>query len=122
MGKSFKIFQVCKGILIALLISLVFTILLSIVYYFTLIQESLIHSLVISGLSILFASFYVSYQAGSKGLIYGLSIGFGFFLLSIVIYFIFYKGNPSAIILAEKAVVSLIAGALGGTVGVVIKR
>ncbi|NLI93660.1 MAG: TIGR04086 family membrane protein [Peptococcaceae bacterium] len=122
MGKSFEILRVCKGILIALLISFILTILLSAVYYFTSIQESTIHSLITAGISVLFASFYISYQSGSKGLIYGISIGVGYFILSIIIFYIFYEGNPSLIILGEKFLASLVAGGLGGTIGAIVKR
>jgi putative membrane protein (TIGR04086 family) len=122
MAKPFEFLQACKGILMALIISLILTILLTIVYYFTSIQESLLHSLIVSGLSVLLASFYVAYQAGSKGLIYGLSVGLGFFLLTIIIYFIFYKGNPAIVIVAEKFLVSLLTGVIGGTAGAILKR
>lgn len=122
MAKSFEISQVSKGILIAVIISFLLTLLLSLVYFFTSVQESLIHTLVISGISVIIASFYIAHHSGRKGLIYGLAIGFGFLLFSIIIYYIFYEGNPSWKILLEKGSVDLVTGALGGTIGAVLKK
>ena len=122
MPKSFKIALVTQGILIAAITSLILTLILSIIYYFSSIQESTLHSLICIAISVFSASMLVSYQAGSKGLIYGLSIGFGFFILSVIVYYIFYSGNPSWLFLLLKALVSLLTGALGGTIGAVLKR
>jgi len=122
MAKSLEISQVTKGILIAVIISFLLTLLLSLVYFFTSVQESLIHTLVISGISVIAASFYIAYRSGRKGLIYGLAIGFGFLVFSLIIYYIFYEGNPSWKILLEKGLVDLIAGALGGTIGAILKK
>lgn len=122
MAKPFEISPAAKGILIALILSFILSLFLSVIYYFTSVQESLIHSLIIAGISVLAASFYVAYQAGSKGLIYGLIIGTGFFLLTIIVYLIFYDGSPSWKIILEKIAVSLASGAIGGTVGVILKK
>jgi putative membrane protein (TIGR04086 family) len=122
MAKSFEISQVSKGVFIAVICSFVLTLLLSVLYFFTDVQESLIHTLIIGGLSVLIGSFTIAFQSGSKGLIYGLAVGFGFFLFSIVIYYIFYEGNPTLKILLEKLLVSLVTGALGGTLGAILKK
>lgn len=122
MAKSFEISRVFKGILIALVLSLLFNILLSVIYHFTSIQSSIVHSFITAGVSVILASFFVCFQFGSKGLIYGLFIGLGFFLASLLLYYTFYEGNPSVLIILEKALVSLVAGALGGTIGAILKR
>ncbi|KUO67024.1 MAG: hypothetical protein APF84_17690 [Gracilibacter sp. BRH_c7a] len=122
MPNSYRLTLVTQGILIAALASLILTIFLSIIYYFSSIQESTLHSIVCIAISVFLASALVSYQAGSKGIIYGLSIGLGFFILSIIVYYIFYSGSPSWLVLLEKALASLVAGVLGGIVGAVFKR
>lgn len=122
MPKSFKITLVTQGILIAAITSLILTLILSIIYFFSSIQESTLHSLVSIAISVFAATILVSYQAGSKGLVYGLAIGFGFFILSVIVYYIFYSGNPSWLFLLVKALVSIVAGILGGTLGAVLKR
>ncbi|NLM21367.1 MAG: TIGR04086 family membrane protein [Peptococcaceae bacterium] len=121
MSKSFDIAMAAKGILLAVFLSLLFTVVLGLIYYFTSIQESITASLVTAGLSVLVASLYISYKTGSKGLYYGLAIGIGFFLLSIIIFYIFYIGNPSWPILLLKFLVSLITGIFGGTIGAILK-
>jgi len=122
MSKSIEFSQTVKGIVTALILSLILTLLLSLVYFFTSFQENIIHSLFVSGLSVLIASFYISYQSGSRGLINGLLIGAGFFIISVIIFYIFYIDNPSWLILLEKLSVSLIAGIIGGIVGVIVRR
>ena len=121
MSKSFDIVMAAKGILIAVFLSLLFTVALGLIYYFTSIQESITASLVTAGLSVLIASFYISYRTGSKGLYYGLAIGVGFFVLSIIIFYIFYIGNPPWPILTLRFLISLIAGIFGGTIGAILK-
>lgn len=122
MPKSFELSRVTKGILIAAIVSIVLTILLSLIYFFTSLQESLIYSFIIAGISVFAASFYVAVQTGTKGFFYGLTIGLGFFLFSIIIYYIFYDGNPSWKIVLEKFIFSIIPGTIGGTIGAILKR
>ncbi len=121
MSKSFEVSLAAKGILIAIIISLVLTFLLSLIYYFTSVQESMIYSLLTTGISVLAASFYISSRSGSKGLFYGLTIGIGFFILSIIIFYIFYIGNPSWLILLQKLLVSVLTGMIGGITGAILK-
>lgn len=122
MPKPFQILLVAKGVVIAAVISLILTIILSLVYYFTSVQESMLHSLLCLAIGITGASIYISFEAGSKGLIYGLAVGFGFFLISLIVHLIFYSNNPSWLILLEKMLISLAAGALGGTLGAFLKK
>ena len=122
MPKSFHISLVTQGIVIAAITSLLLTLVLSIIYYFSSIQESTLHSLICIAISVFIGALFAANQAGSKGLIYGLSIGFGFFLLSVIVYYIFYEGNPSWWVILQKFLVSLIAGSLGGTIGAILKR
>jgi len=122
MAKSFEISRVFKGTLIALILSFVFTLLLGVIYHLTALQESIIHAFITAGISVLLASFFISFQSGSKGLIYGISIGLGFFIFSIILYYIFYDSSPSLLIVLEKALLSLLTGAVGGTVGAILKK
>ena len=122
MPKSFSISLVAQGIVIAAVASLILTLILSLVYFFTSVQESALHSFVSIAISVFGASLLIAYQAGSKGLIYGLTIGLGFFVLSLIVSLIFYSGSLSWLIVLEKALVSHVAGVLGGTLGAVLKR
>lgn len=122
MTQSFQIPRAAKGVLVGIVISLVLTLLLSLVYYLTPVQESAIYSLVITGLSVLIASFYIAFQAGSRGIYYGLAIGIGFFLLTIIIFYIFYEGNFAWLTVLEKLGICLVSGLIGGTIGAVLKK
>lgn len=121
MSKSFEIPLVGKGILIAVVISLILTLVLSLIYFFTSVSESFIYSLLCAGIGVFAASFYIANKAGSKGLIYGISIGLGFFLFTIITFFIFYSEAPSLKIIVQKLLICLFSGGLGGIIGAVIK-
>lgn len=122
MSRSLEISRITKGILITVIFSLILTFLLSLIYFFTSLQESSLHFVIIAGISVLFASFYVSFQSGSKGLFYGLVIGLGFFILSIIIHYLFYDNNYSLRVVLSKFIVSLSSGIIGGTIGAILKR
>ena len=122
MSKSFNITSVIKGVLIAVILSLGFNLMLSLVYYFTSLQESLIHSLIITALSVLTASFYVAYLSGSKGLFYGLTIGIGTFLMNLLIFNMFFVGDPTWKVVLLKMAFNVFPGAIGGSMGVILKR
>jgi putative membrane protein (TIGR04086 family) len=122
MSKSFEVSMAAKGVLIAVFISLASTVVLSLFYYFTSVQESIAASLAAAGLSVFLASLYIAYKTGSKGLIYGLNIGSGFFILSIIVFYIFYIGNPSWNILLLKLLISLLSGMVGGAIGAILQR
>ena len=121
MSKPFRIVLIAKGILIAAIISLLLTIILGALYYFTSLSESVIYTICCNAIGILISSIYTSYKAGSKGLIYGISIGGGFVILTIIVYLIFSSFTPSITILAEKVLVSLVSGGIGGSIGALIK-
>ncbi|WP_368294427.1 TIGR04086 family membrane protein [Dehalobacter sp. TBBPA1] len=122
MSKPFQLSLVTKGIALAIVISFLLTVVLSLVYFFTSVQESFLYSLLAAGIGVLIASFYIAYQSGARGLLYGLAVGIGFFVVTLLIYYIFYAGDPSWKILLEKVLISPIAGAIGGSIGAVIKK
>lgn len=122
MSKSFHLSLILKGILLAtilaLLLSLVFGVLLS----FTSIPESELSITLIFGASIFVAAFVTAHQAGTRGLYYGLSVGLGFIFLGLILFTILWSGTPSWLKLAEKSIIALAAGGLGGIAGVLFPR
>ncbi|RJE46726.1 MULTISPECIES: TIGR04086 family membrane protein [unclassified Dehalobacter] len=122
MSKPFQLSLVTKGIALSIIISFLLTVVLSLVYFFTSVQESVLYSLLTAGIGVFIASFYIAYQSGARGLLYGLAIGIGFFVVTILIYYIFYTGNPSWKILLEKVLISPISGAIGGSIGVLTRK
>lgn len=122
MFKSFHVSFILKGILLAtilaLLLSLVFGALLS----YTSLPESKLSINIIFGASIFVAALVTAYKAGTKGLYYGLSVGFGFILLVLILSAILWSGTPSWLNLAEKSIIALVSGGIGGIIGVLFPQ
>ncbi|HBW36675.1 TIGR04086 family membrane protein [Desulfosporosinus sp. BICA1-9] len=122
MSKSFHLSLILKGILwaaiLALLLSLFFGVLLS----YTSLPESELSLNIIFGTSIFVAAFVTAHQAGTKGLYYGLSVGLGFILLVLVLSAVFLSGTPSWLKMAEKSIIALVAGGIGGIAGVLFPQ
>jgi putative membrane protein (TIGR04086 family) len=104
--------------ILALLLSLVFGILLS----YTSLPESELSINIIIGASIFVAAFITAHQAGTRGLYYGLSVGLGFILVGLILSTILWSGTPSWLAMAEKAIIALVSGGIGGIVGVLFPQ
>jgi putative membrane protein (TIGR04086 family) len=122
MPKSFHFSLVIKGILIAAVIALVLSFLFSLLLSFTHLPESNLSLNIIFGVSVFLGAALTAYQAGMKGLYYGLATGVGFILFLLLILAILIPGSPSWIRFGEKAIISLISGGIGGILGVIAKR
>jgi len=122
MSKSFQFSLILKGILLAsilaMLLSLVFGVLLS----YTSLPESELSINIIFGSSVFIAALITAYQAGTRGLYYGLSVGIGFILLVLILSAIFWSDTPSWLKMAEKTIVALVSGGVGGIVGVLFPQ
>jgi len=122
MSKSFHVSLILKGILLAtilaLLLSLVFGVLLS----YTSLPESTLATNIIFGVSVFIAAFITAYQAGTRGLYYGLSVGIGSILLVLVLSAILWSDTPSWLKIAEKTIVALVSGGVGGIIGVLFPQ
>ncbi|HWQ43856.1 MAG TPA: TIGR04086 family membrane protein [Desulfosporosinus sp.] len=122
MLKSFQFSLILKGILfaaiLAMLLSLGFGLLLS----FTSFPESNLSINIIFGTSILVAAFITAHQAGTKGLYYGLVVGLGFMVLELILSAIFWSDTPSWLRMGEKTILALVAGGVGGIIGVLFHR
>ena len=122
MSKSFQFSLILKGILLAsilaMLMSLVFGALLS----YTSLPESEMSISIIFGTSIFVAAFITAYQAGTRGLYYGLAVGLGFILLVLILSSIFWSDTPSWLKMGEKTILALISGGIGGIIGVLFPQ
>lgn len=122
MSKSFHVSLIVKGILLAtilaVLLSLVFGVLLS----YTSLPESELSINVIFGASIFVAALVTAYKAGTKGLYYGLCVGLGFILLVLILSAVLWSGSPSWLTMAEKSIIALVSGGIGGIVGVLFPQ
>lgn len=122
MIKSFKISLVIKGILISALFALVFSLLFSLILTFTRIPESELSFQIIYGISVFFGAAFASYQAGAKGLYYGLTVGVGFILFLLLLSSIFVSNSPAWLGIGEKTIIALVCSAVGGIIGAILKR
>ncbi|MHB1404984.1 MAG: TIGR04086 family membrane protein [Desulfitobacteriaceae bacterium] len=121
MSKSFNFSLVFKGIMIAAILALVLSAGFGILLSFTSLPESDLATTVIFSVSIFIAAALTSYQAGTKGLFYGLATGLGFVILLILVSFILADGT-SWIKVGEKSVFAFLSGGVGGVIGVLFKR
>ena len=122
MPKSFQISLVVKGILISAIFALALSLLFSLLLSFTRAPESELSLNIIFGISVFLGAGLTSYQAGAKGLYYGLSTGIGFILFLLIIFAILAPGSPTWLGFGEKTVISLTCGSVGGIAGVILKR
>ncbi len=122
MSKSFQFSLILKGVLLAsilaMLMSLVFGVLLS----YTSLPESELSINIIFSTSIFIASFITAYQAGTRGLYYGLAVGVGFILLVLILSSVFWADTPSWLKLGEKTILALVSGGIGGIIGVLFPQ
>lgn len=122
MPKSFKFSLVLKGILISALFALVLSLLFSLLLAFTRAPESELSLNIIFGISVFFGAALTSYQAGAKGLYYGLAVGIGFLLFLLLISAVLVSDSPSGLGFGEKTVISLACSAAGGIMGAILKH
>lgn len=122
MPTSFKFSLVAKGILISTLFALILSLLFSLILAITSIPESELSFKFIFGISVFLGAAFASYQAGAKGLYYGLAIGIGFILFLLLAFAVLTPNSPSWLNFGEKIIISLICGTLGGIIGAIVKR
>lgn len=121
MSNSFHIRFILKGILYALLFAFFLSAIFGMILSFTSIPETNLASNIIIIVSVFLAAFLNIKKAGTKGLYYGLAIGIGFVVSSLLIASIFRNTFPSMLEIGERTLLSLVSGA-AGSVGVILNR
>lgn len=104
--------------ILALGLALGFGLLLSL----TSIPESNLAVTGIMTFSVFIASLLAARQAGTKGLYYGLFIGLGYVVLLLLVAGVFLNTPPSLLKIGEKSILALLAGGIGGIVGILFRR
>jgi len=122
MFKSFQFSLILKGILLAAILAMLLSLAFGLLLSFTSFPESDLSINLIFGASILVAAFITAHQAGTKGLYYGLAVGLGFIVLVLILSAIFWSEAPSWLKMGEKTILALVAGGVGGIVGVLFNR
>lgn len=122
--RAFSFTAVIKGVLAALVITVLGSALLGVTYQFTGIAErSLpVASAVLFYLSILAGSLLAARDAGAGGLLHGIVVAVLFLLLGWLIAGLFFnlQGAPGSLLL--RGGLSCVAGAVGGILGVGLSR
>lgn len=111
-----------KGVLVSLLVSLVAIIFLSVVSLATesmFIDTYLRYIMVgVTVASIFLGSAYAARAAGGAGLLIGVAVGLVYVLISVGVGLEMSQESLSLLVLANKLLAGIAAGALGGLVGV----
>lgn len=118
MSKSFQFSLILKGILVASILAMVLSLVFGVLLSYTSLPESELVVNIIFGASVFIGAFITAYQAGTRGLYYGLSVGIGFIFLVLILSAIFWSDTPSWLKIAEKTIVALVSGGVGGIIGV----
>ncbi|HBX22751.1 MAG TPA: TIGR04086 family membrane protein [Desulfotomaculum sp.] len=115
---------ITKGILIALVITVLGSALLSVVYQMTGVAEKTLPatSVALFYVSILVGSFLAARDAGSRGLLHGIVVAILFMLLGLLLAGLFFDFKTAAGNLLLRGGLSGIAGAVGGVLGVGLSR
>ena len=116
---SFKTVPVVKGSLYALGLSLFFSLLAGLIYHFTALPEYTLPwaAVLVLALGAGGGAVVAGRAAGSGGLIHGAAVGGIFFLAVCLAAGTILPGQP-ALSVYEKLAVAVIAGGLGGVIGV----
>lgn len=122
MSKSFQFGLILKGVFLASVLAMLMSLVFGVLLTFTSLPESELSLNIIFGLSIFVAAFITAYQAGTKGLYYGLSVGLGFILLVLILSSIFWSDTPSWLKMGEKTILALVFGGIGGIIGVILPQ
>ncbi|WP_054695644.1 TIGR04086 family membrane protein [Syntrophomonas palmitatica] len=109
-----------KGLGKSLIVSIVLSLLIAGLVYYSGIKETLLPTLanIVLIISVFWGACYVSKDYGSKGLVRGLAMGVAFFILMLIATFVFDSSLVSTKAFVSNLFICLISGALGGIVGI----
>ncbi len=115
---------ILKGVLAALIITVLGSALLGIAYHVTSLGEKTLPltSSILYYISIFAGSVLAARWAGYKGLVHGIGVAVIFMLLSWLIGHFLLNTAAAAGVVLQKAIISCLAGAVGGVLGVGISR
>lgn len=115
---------VLKGVLVALVITVLGSALLGVIYQTTSLAEKTmpVTATLLFYLSLLAGSFMAARDAGSRGLVHGCAVAVLFVLLGWLLAGLFFKLDAVPGSLLLKGGLSILAGAVGGVLGVGLSR
>jgi putative membrane protein (TIGR04086 family) len=115
---------VFKGLLAAIIITILGSALSGIIYHATALSEQTL-PLVSSSLfyfSIFVGSIFAAREAGYKGLVHGIGVALLFVLFGWLLSNLFLHVKATFLVVLQKMIISLVTGALGGVLGVGLSR
>ncbi|KJS22569.1 MAG: hypothetical protein VR72_05970 [Clostridiaceae bacterium BRH_c20a] len=115
-----KVNSIIRGFTWALLISVILSLIITLLLYFTSVSEALLPSFatLIFFISILLGSTISARHAGNSGLIHGLVVGLLFLTFSLILSLLISTDPFSWFLFAKKITYTFIGGALGGVIGI----
>lgn len=115
---------IIKGVLVALVITVLGSALLGVVYQSTTVAEKTlpVTSVILFYLSIIIGSFLAARDAGARGLLHGVVVAIVFMLLGLLLAGLFFDFKATAGNMLLRSGLSGIAGAVGGVLGVGLSR
>lgn len=116
---SLKVHPLVQGLLSTIILAMILSIILGIVFFFSPMQETLLSALsaVIIIVSVFWGGRITAKNIGSRGLIFGATVGLIFFILTGIIA-IFDGATITFASISKQLGLCLVAGALGGIFGV----
>jgi len=119
-SKGGEISPIIAGVIKAIILTVILSLLLGFILYFTNLPENFIAPIfsAIVALSAFWGGSTAARAKKSRGLLIGLTTGTVYFLLLVLISLVIFKFPFSIIGVAQKGLLSLLAGGLGGIYGV----
>ena len=122
MARSFQFSLIVKGVLLASILAMFMSFVFGILLTYTSLPESELAINVIFGISTFIAALITAYRAGTRGLYHGLAVGLGFIVVVLILSSIFGSATPAWLKMGEKTILALVAGGIGGIIGVLFPQ
>ncbi|MDY3928344.1 MAG: TIGR04086 family membrane protein [Clostridia bacterium] len=118
--KKLNIRGILKGVLIALAITVVFVIIIALICYFADISDGVIAIMlyVVGAVSVFTSSLFLAKSITTKGMLHGLILGLGYFMVIFILSAVFKKQVTANTKLFVSLISALASGMLGGIMGV----
>lgn len=109
-----------KGLVLSFMITIVLITIMSLLLRFTDLREGKLPLLnnIIMLMSIALSSMYMAIKVREKGWLNGAALGFGYYLIIILINFVVLKSVPLNMVTAVKLMMSVLIGSIGGMIGI----
>lgn len=124
LSAGFQLRSVIRGLVWALAVTILLGLIISLLLQFTSLTEGLLgsYSTFIFFLSMLFGATIGARTAGNKGLLHGLSITLLYWIITVIIGVIWNSESLTLLFIAKRFGLCLLAGVLGGIIGIGLSK